>query len=214
MMSVALFSSASLNRPSRRLVIGLALSMLAHLLLVTGLRPTTTPYMPPRPFQVQIRPAEPRSETLPAVAADAGFPAAVATARPVPIPQPIEPPVPNTSATPAPGIDLQFIPDNYLTSREVDVRAVPANDVDLVYPAPAYQRRLKGRVILRLLINERGGLDHVSVLESEPRGVFEDAALTATRALQFAPAKKNGRNVKSRQDIEVLFDPYESISTP
>lgn len=214
MMSITLFSPASLDRPTGRLAVGLALSMLAHALLMTSLRPTTTSYVPPRPFQVEIRSSEPRLEALPAVTSDSGFPAAVTTAPLAPVPRPAESPLSNTSATPAPGFDLRFIPDNYLTSSEVDVRAVPANDVDLVYPTLAYQRRVKGRVILRLLISERGSLDHISVLESEPRGLFEDAALTATRALQFSPAKKNGRNVRSRQDIEVLFDPYESIYVP
>jgi hypothetical protein len=49
------------------------------------------------------------------------------------------------------------------------------------------------------------------VLEATPPGVFEEAALTATQALQFRPARKYGRNVKSQKTIEVTFDPYESV---
>jgi TonB family protein len=68
---------------------------------------------------------------------------------------------------------------------------------------------------LRILINERGGVDDVTVVEAEPRGYFfEDAALEATRALQFSPAMRFGHRVKSRKDLEVIFNPYESINVP
>lgn len=205
---------ASVPRPAGRLSVGIALSLLAHLLLVVSLRPTTTAYTPPRPFQVEILQAASKPDLPFAVTAESG-PAATATAMATPAEsRPVEAPLPNTSAAPAAGIDLQFIAENYLTSREVDVRAEPINEVDLVYPQLAYQQRLRGKVTLRLLISARGELDQVSVLESEPRGVFEEAALTATRALRFSPAKKHGRNVKSRKDIAVVFDPYESIHVP
>jgi protein TonB len=68
--------------------------------------------------------------------------------------------------------------------------------------------------VLRIFINDQGTIDDVSVLESTPPGVFEEAALTATLALQFKPAIRNGRSVKSYKTIEVVFDPYESIHIP
>jgi protein TonB len=208
------FLSISASQPGgRRLAVGLALSLLAHLLLLTGLRPTTTAYEPPRAFQVEIRQDKTRLDTPFALTSESDSPATVTAAAPAQS-QKTEAPLPNTSAAPAAGVDLRYLSDNYLTSREVDVRAAPVNDVDLVYPLQAYQNRVRGKVMLRLLINERGGLDNVSVLESEPRGTFEEAALTATWALRFSPAMKNGRSVKSRQDIEVTFDPYERINTP
>lgn len=51
-----------------------------------------------------------------------------------------------------------------------------------------------------------------SNLEATPPRVFEDAALTATLALQFKPPIRNGRNVKCQKTIEDGFDPYESIN--
>jgi protein TonB len=217
MTSFMLFPPASVPLPAFRLAVGLVFSVLAHLLLMAGLRPMATAYAPPRPFQVEIRPVEP--DPAPAapvtITGAADFPAAVTVAPPPADPRRAEaPPPPNTAAAPVAGLDLRFVTDDYYTSREVDVRAEPLNEVQLVYPQLAYQRRVKGRVVLRLLINERGGLDQVAVLESEPRGVFEEAALEATWAVRFSPATKHGRNVRSRKDIEVLFDPYESINIP
>lgn len=210
------FSQASVPLPAFRLSVGLAFSVLAHLLLMAGMRPVATAYAPPRPFQVEIRKIEPvPAGTFVAITGAADFPAAVTALPPPAEPRRAEtPPPPNTAAAPAAGLDLRFVTDDYYHSREVDVRAEPLNEVQLVYPEPAYQRRVKGRVVLRLLINERGGLDQVSVLESEPRGTFEEAALAATWAVRFSPAKKHGRNVRSRKDIEVLFNPYESINIP
>ena len=211
------FPQASVPLPVLRLSVGLAFSVLTHLLLMAGMRPMATAYSPPRPFQVEIL----RSEPVPAPDAPVAItgtadPSAAVTASPPPTePRSIEaPPPPNTAAAPVAGLDLRFVTDDYYHTREVDVRAEPLNEVQLVYPEPAYQRRVKGRVVLRLLINERGGLDQVSVLESEPRGTFEEAALAATWAVRFSPAKKHGRNVRSRKDIEVLFNPYESINIP
>lgn len=99
----------------------------------------------------------------------------------------------------------------YFAAREVDVRAELVKQIDLVYPVKAYEMRLPGRVVVRILINEHGAVDEASVLEATPSGIFEEAALAATQALQFRPAQKYGRNVKSQKTIEVTFDPYESI---
>jgi len=214
MASLMLFPPASIPQPTCRLAVGLALSVLVHLLLMAGVRPMATAYAPPKPFQVEIRQAESRPDTPFTVTGESGYPASVAA-----MPQPADPgktemSPPNTAAAPVAGLDLKIILDDYYTSREVDVRAEPVNDVQLVYPRLAYQNRVRGKVMLRILINERGGIDQVSVLESEPRGTFEEAALTATWALQFSPAKKHGRSVKSRKDIEVILDPYESINVP
>jgi protein TonB len=69
-------------------------------------------------------------------------------------------------------------------------------------------------VLLKILINERGAIDDAVIVESEPKGTFEAAALNATLATRFSPAIRNGRPVKSQKMLEVLFDPYESIHIP
>lgn len=204
------------RQPVFRLAVGLGLSLLAHLLIIAGVRPMAVAYAPPRALQVEIRQIAARLDTLLGITEVAEAPDPVAS------PPLSTPPAtagtdtrqPNTAAQPVAGPDLRFSADNYLTAGELDVRAEPLNEVDLVYPQLAYQMRTRGKVMLRLLINEHGGIDQVSVLDSEPRGTFEEAALAATWALRFSPAKKNGRNVKSQKTVEVTFDPYERIGTP
>jgi protein TonB len=220
-MLAAYPSLAPLTRADRRLLVGVTLSALAHLALVAGMRPMVAAYAPARPLEVRISHVAPAMDALFAnpAASDIAVvtggqdvpertetgPAATAAA---------EPERPGTGSVPVTGPDLAFKPDQYYTSRELDVRAEPLNDPPLVYPQLAYQKRTRGKVTLQIFINERGGIDQLLVVRAEPQGVFEEAALSATGALQFSAAMKNGRHVKSQKTIEVNFDPYESIHIP
>jgi TonB family protein len=214
MLAAPMSSPAPALQASYRLLVGLALSALAHFLLIAGVRPMVAAYAPARPIEVQIRHVAPEPDALFAIPAESGVPAPAAAAPAPAETRTIEPPRPGAAPVPVTGPDLKFNPDQYYTSRELDVRAEPLNDVPLVYPQLAYQRRIKGKVTLQIFINERGGIDQLLVLDAEPHGVFEGAALAATEALQFSAAMKNGRRVKSQKIIEVAFDPYESIHIP
>jgi TonB family protein len=210
-----------LPRGDRRLLVGLALSALAHLVLIGSVRPMVAAYAPARPLEVRIQSAAQTPDTLFATSGESDVSASASGGAIVS--DRAEPGLGMIAAEPAPhptgpvavtGPDLMFKPDQYYTSREVDVRAEPLNEVPLVYPQLAYQRRIKGKVILQIFINERGGIDQLSVVSAEPWGVFEEAALMATEALQFSAAMKGGRHVKSQKTVEVVFDPYESIHIP
>lgn len=208
------FPFGPLSRSERRLAWGLALSLLAHLLLMAGVRPVTAVFTPQPPLQVELRQAATEPEAPLSAPVSPDDPADLAPASPAVAAVKPEP------ARPEPGGVPEFRPDprlpleRYFTGLEVEVRAEPLNDPPLVYPLRAYQSRTRGKVTLRILINERGGVDEVMVLESEPRGVFEEAALDAARALQFSPALRFGHRVKSQKTIEVAFDPYESVHIP
>jgi TonB family protein len=208
-------------RTDRRLLVGLLLSALAHLALIAGVRPMVAAYAPARPLEVRIQSTAQTPDTLFATSGESDLSASasggsIVSDRSEPGPGMIaaEPAPRPTGPVAVTGPDLMFKPDQYYTSREVDVRAEPLNEIPLVYPQLAYQRRIKGRVTLQIFLNERGGIDQLSVVSAEPQGVFEEAALAATRALQFSAAMKGGRHVKSQKTVEVVFDPYESIHIP
>ena len=80
----------------------------------------------------------------------------------------------------------------------------PLDDIEPEYPDP-YLR--EGTVVLRLLISETGHVDNVAVVRSEPRGVFEQAALDAFAKARFAPGLAAGTPVKSQITVEVHFVP-------
>ena len=187
------------------------ISMTIHLIITMGVALTATRYSRPALLQVELRTA----------VAEDNEPLAIAGA----VPEFDLPSKPQDAARPeinSPGTQppsdtpkTRHLPmDIYYASGEVDKRAEPMNEVDLVYPLGAYQQRIRGTVRLDIFVNEQGGIDKVAVIDSKPPGVFEEAALQAVAALKFSPAIKNGVPVKNRKAIEVTFDPYEKISTP
>jgi protein TonB len=200
---------------SRRLLGWITFSALAHVLLLSmggGTRPNIIAPQT-RPFIAEIRYVTPEN-THPEPAVQT----AKENEKQTPVtdsPQPAPAQEATTARTPPPAaVELPFPFDAYYNASEVDVRAQPTNDVALVYPWVEYKLRVSGVVQLTLLINERGGLDKVTVIEARPPGVFEDAALEAVNKLQFTPALKNGQPVKSRKTIDVVFDPSEQAKPP
>lgn len=79
------------------------------------------------------------------------------------------------------------------------------SEVDPSYPDAAGVR--EGRVVLRILVNERGIVDDVMVINAFPKGVFDEAAMAAFRSALFSPGRYLGVPVKSQLSIEVEFLP-------
>lgn len=202
-----------MQQPSRRLIIGVAASAAVHVAVVLGITPAPAPvpFLEPPPLTIELRrdaPAEAATSLVHDSAVERSAPptaplvsvvsrARAASGRPDPAPMRLELPY-----------------DRYYKSSELDVRALPINEVHLVYPKTAYEMRLRGRVVVRMFINEHGTIDTLAVVEADPPGVFEDHALAAARALTFTPAIKDGHAVKSQKLIEVAFNPYDSINVP
>lgn len=119
-------------------------------------------------------------------------------------PPPAPPPAPREQFVPQAGIPA---PTHYFKSAEVDKRAEPLELAPLVYPEGAFLRRIEGRVLLRVYVNELGGIDAIDVVEAEPAGLFEQAAIDAVLNTRFLPAELFGRPVKNVKTLEVRFDP-------
>ena len=118
---------------------------------------------------------------------------------PAPAPRPAQ-----TDAAPI----ARATPKRYLTSSEVDQRAVPVEMAPLLYPRTAYINRLRGTVRVRVYISAAGRVDKAEVVDAVPKGHFEDAAIDAVQRTSFTAARKAGRAVPSQKLIEVEFDPY------
>lgn len=76
----------------------------------------------------------------------------------------------------------------------------------LTYPRQALKQGLEGYVLINLLINESGDIEAAKVLESEPEGVFETAALRGVQNWRFTPARYQGQPVKVWARQRVRFD--------
>jgi TonB family protein len=74
------------------------------------------------------------------------------------------------------------------------------------YPETALALRLSGRVVILAAFNDQGEVTSVEVSESDPAGVFDDAALEYARQIRFRPPFKDGIPVAGRVTIPVVYE--------
>jgi hypothetical protein len=85
----------------------------------------------------------------------------------------------------------------------------------VILAAPEGQADLTRHVgILSLFIDEDGRVHHVAADDAALPPAFEQAAREAFMAARFSPGQMDGRAVKSRVRVEVVFDNTPLLSTP
>ena len=88
---------------------------------------------------------------------------------------------------------------------------VPVHRVPPAYPQPATMFCLQGSVILEFIIKETGRVADIEIVDSDPPGIFDRAAIHAASQWQFIPRCVNGVAVKDQHrtmiDFELEFGP-------
>jgi TonB family protein len=71
------------------------------------------------------------------------------------------------------------------------------SEVPVRYPPDLYRAGTEGTVVLRLFVDETGVAiaDSVRIAEGSGMAAFDSAAVAAVSAMQFAPARRDGRPV-------------------
>jgi protein TonB len=135
---------------------------------------------------------------------------------PQPLPRPlhavqhtIEKPVP---AVPGFSMRLDLVPDlaggvypGFLGSAEPDRDFIPVSRIPPQYPYQATRRRIEGWVRLSFRVTETGTVEDVVLLDSEPEGIFDRAALRAVARWTFQPRLVDGQPVAVRAEQVVEF---------
>ena len=90
---------------------------------------------------------------------------------------------------------------------------------DLVYPAAARGKGVEGRVVVQYDVTAAGTVANAAVVESEPPGVFDAAALDAVRTWRFRPMVDRGEVVPAVARIsELVFrlgeSSYDDLPAP
>lgn len=153
----------------------------------------------------QLAPSE-TAEALPVAAppdaSAAAPPSAVEPAAPEPVSAASAPAtVPVTGMTITSAVDL-----TYYSARDLDVQPRALREIVPDYPYEADRQRLSGTVRLQLKLEADGRVSDLDVVSATPPGMFEESAIRAFRDARFAPAKKNGRPVRARVLVEVVYD--------
>jgi protein TonB len=96
--------------------------------------------------------------------------------------------------------------DLVMSDETVDQAPRPVAQSPIPYPARAKAQGVTGYVMLSVLIGPTGAVEKVRVLESQPAGVFDDAAVAGVQRWRFEPASYRGENVRVWARQRVRFD--------
>lgn len=99
----------------------------------------------------------------------------------------------------------------YYAARYLHRRPTPLKPIRPDYPP--FTNTLSGRVVLLMFINQQGRVDSHRLLESTPRGTFDEAVLAAFANERYAPGLISGYPVKSQLLVEVVFEPGKAPRT-
>jgi len=75
-----------------------------------------------------------------------------------------------------------------------------------IYPYKAKRLEIEGSVTVKFLVDRNGVVSQVSVLDANPKGLFEDAVLATLPTWKFSPGKILGEPVASWVTTTVHFE--------
>ncbi|MBU1657866.1 energy transducer TonB [bacterium] len=93
-----------------------------------------------------------------------------------------------------------------MSEDSVDSAPQPTQRSAMEYPKQARKMGVSGYVLMNLLVNKEGEVEKVKVLESEPEGIFDEAAIEGVKSWQFKPAQYKGEAVKVWAKQKIRFD--------
>ena len=77
-----------------------------------------------------------------------------------------------------------------------DSEYLPIVKVQPNYPQRALRRGIEGYVVVEFTVNKQGGVENPRVVEADPEGVFNQAAMDAARKFKYRPKTVGGEPVE------------------
>ncbi len=102
-----------------------------------------------------------------------------------------------------------FATDSQTLAREKENMNRPPrilSQSSLEYPSEARQKNISGFVLLKILIGTSGVVEKIEVQESQPQGVFDQAAKSAIQKWRFDPGVIKGQIVASWTLQKIKFE--------
>ena len=97
------------------------------------------------------------------------------------------------------GVDTQIEVGTGLSLSKNDLASdgdyLPIVKVEPVYPRRAEERGLEGFVVVSFTVTTTGAVIDPVVIESEPKGVFDEAATRAVLRFKYKPRVENGKPI-------------------
>jgi TonB family protein len=105
------------------------------------------------------------------------------------------PEIPRRERAPPPVAEAPIVPD----MSSADVVANPISQPQPQYPKRALEAEKEGIVRLRITIGPDGAVTDAQVVNAQPRGWFENAAISAVKRWRYQPS---GRTIQTEVEIE------------
>jgi len=78
-------------------------------------------------------------------------------------------------------------------------------EVPIEYPIHMWDQDMEGETLLRVRVEDTGGVDSVEVVESSGFAAFDSAAMEGARRLRFTPARRDGKRIEVWAHVPVRF---------
>ena len=78
-------------------------------------------------------------------------------------------------------------------------------NVPIEYPLEMWDEGVEGETVVRVRVNETGGVDSVEVVESSGHPQLDSAAVAGARELRFQPGRREGQRVEVWATVPVQF---------
>lgn len=98
-----------------------------------------------------------------------------------------------------------FLASAEFSLKQADQPPIPTHTVEPEFPFAARRLGVGGRVVLRFLVKADGNVDKASVIEAEPKEIFEQSALEAIYKWKFTPGRYQGEAVAVWVVLPVKF---------
>lgn len=102
-------------------------------------------------------------------------------------------------------VGLAPVPDVF-DSAALDTPLTPLAQSPFIYPMRAKRLGIEGWVRIKLLISKQGDVEQVSVLDAEPKDVFESTVERGVKMWRFSPGTVDGEPVRSWVTTTVRFE--------
>lgn len=79
------------------------------------------------------------------------------------------------------------------------------NNPSPIYPELARSRGVEGKVVLRVIVNEKGLVDDIAIFNSSGSSMLDLSALETVKNWHFIPAKSNNKFIRSQIMVPIVF---------
>lgn len=105
----------------------------------------------------------------------------------------------------APMVDITALQGTFSVG-QLDGPLTTLTRIPPVYPIQARRRGIEGWVKVAFIVNENGEVGNITVLKSEPDGLFDKSVERCVRGWRFKPGTVGGTPVKAQVETVIRFE--------